>query len=691
MTDATTIKTAAAGRWQEILAAVGMPPEVLTGKNCPCPKCGGTDRFRFINPDAGACFCNQCFDTKNGDGLAAVQWWTGESFPAAVHAVAEFLGLNGANGTNGHSGNGKAKPASNGKPAPYATAADAIESLQRHRGAPSGCWNYENAAGETVGYTLRWEKPSGGKDILPLSRRADGWIVGAMPGPRPLYKLAKLADAERVYIVEGEKTVDAANSIGLVATTSAGGCQATGKADWRPLAGKECVILPDNDPPGRSYARAVAGILAKLTPPATCKIIELPGDLPDGGDLADVLADPDWCGLPLNAAAEPRDLAALLNRLADDAPAVVADATEGTEGEQTPPVISYRRITSAQLDAAEFNTEYLVNGVLVAGQPCIIAGPQKALKTSLIIDLAVSIDRGGKFLGYFDCTRPTRVGVMSGESGMATIQETARRVCHAAGCQLSDCGIIWSDDLPRFGAVEHVDAIARFIEADGLEVLAIDPAYLAMPSGDAGNVFAQGELLHAVSVACQSAGCALLLAHHTRKNGTTGENRAPELADIAWAGFAEFARQWLLVGRRERYEPGSGEHLLWLAVGGSAGHGGLYGIDVNEGTRDDLGGRRWETTVRSTTETEAESQRVKAEREAERQEQAERRNIDKLRTALRRFPDGETARVLRTTAGLNPDNFATSIRTLLGEGRAEACQVAKGSRNYDGFRPTKHT
>ena len=166
--------------------------------------------------------------------------------------------------------NGKAKSGSR----VFATANEALANLERQHGKRSAVWTYHDAHGEPVGLVVRWDRPQG-KDIRPVARHADGWRIGAMPEPRPLYGLPALVAAQRVVLTEGEKTADAAHSIGLTATTSVGGSQAAGKADWRPLAGKEIWILPDNDAPGRGYASTVARILATLAPVPTVRILDL--------------------------------------------------------------------------------------------------------------------------------------------------------------------------------------------------------------------------------------------------------------------------------------------------------------------------------------------------------------------------------------------------------------------------------
>ena len=94
--NAEQIKAAASGRWPEILTTVGgIDPALLDGKHHPCPKCGGKDRFRLIDAGAGAVYCNQCFNSGNGDGLAAIAWMRGWDFKDTCREVAAHLGLNG--------------------------------------------------------------------------------------------------------------------------------------------------------------------------------------------------------------------------------------------------------------------------------------------------------------------------------------------------------------------------------------------------------------------------------------------------------------------------------------------------------------------------------------------------------------------------------------------------------------------
>lgn len=85
----------ARGRWHELLPALGIPRQYLTGKHGPCPLCGGKDRFRFADsgsakPRAGVWYCNQC---GSGDGIDLVQRSRGlMSFAQAAREVEAVLG-----------------------------------------------------------------------------------------------------------------------------------------------------------------------------------------------------------------------------------------------------------------------------------------------------------------------------------------------------------------------------------------------------------------------------------------------------------------------------------------------------------------------------------------------------------------------------------------------------------------------
>jgi len=370
-------------------------------------------------------------------------------------------------------------------------------------------------------------------------------------------------------------------------------------------------------------------------------------------------------------------------RLSDTRHDSADQATGKAAGDNVKP-IEFRRISCKELDEGNFDLEYLIEGALVARQPCILAGGKKTLKTSLLIDLGISLAMGGHFLGLLKVNRACRVGIMTGESGLATIQETARRITKAAGYRLADIGgLVFSEDLPQFGSIAHQEALGRFIMDDELEVIAVDPAYMCIPNVDPSSIFSMGPVLRGVSQVCQDRGALLVICHHAKK--TKNDPFSPmELEDISWAGFQEFARQWLLVGRRESYQPGTGEHRLWLSAGGSAGHSGLWAVDVAEGTQATEGGRFWQVGVMPASEARADAQarqdeakRQKAEERATETLESDRKELVKVAARLK-TPQTKTA--LRDRASLgHGKRFDRTFASLTDDGTFQPTEIIKGN------------
>lgn len=104
---------------------------------------------------------------------------------------------------------------------------------------------------------------------------------------RVLYKLRELMAAALttiIFVVEGEKDVEALEKIGLIATTNVGGA-GKWKEEYVPyFKERHVVTLPDNDDPGCKHAEKVAISLHGMA--ASIKILALP-DLPLKGDVSD--------------------------------------------------------------------------------------------------------------------------------------------------------------------------------------------------------------------------------------------------------------------------------------------------------------------------------------------------------------------------------------------------------------------
>ena len=161
-------------------------------------------------------------------------------------------------------------------------------------GQPSRLWAYRYADGELAGYTARWDRPGGGKEIRPLVLEDGRWRQKGIRNFRPLYNLQALWEhpAAPVLVVEGEKTSDAARKLftSYVPTTSMGGAKAAQLSDWTPLKDREVVVWPDNDPDGRRYAQEVATLVLKAGASAA-RVVRLPKGMPPHWDLADPVPD----------------------------------------------------------------------------------------------------------------------------------------------------------------------------------------------------------------------------------------------------------------------------------------------------------------------------------------------------------------------------------------------------------------
>jgi putative DNA primase/helicase len=171
----------------------------------------------------------------------------------------------------------------------YATANEAATVACRGM-TKTGRWIYEDSSLSPVMVVLRVES-NGGKEFRQISRCEDGWTCSALRRDRPLYQTPRLLFNDGpVFVVEGEKCVDAAWSVGMLATTSSGGSNAVEYSDWSILAGREIVILPDNDVAGDRYAAEVSKQVW-LSGALSVAIIRLARrwSMGEGDDIADLI------------------------------------------------------------------------------------------------------------------------------------------------------------------------------------------------------------------------------------------------------------------------------------------------------------------------------------------------------------------------------------------------------------------
>ena len=246
-----SVKRKARNRWGEILVSAGVDAKALKDSHGPCPGCKGKDRFRFDNKDGNGTFiCSQgSGDTLSGDGFELLQHVGIVKSPKeALELVAKALDIQKMS----------LRPVE-------------IEYVYRR---PDGATNLKvirtncsNGRKSFKQLLPNGRPPKSDPEFTPFPYRIDEWPVD-----------------QPILLCEGEKCADALWKAGYPATTRAGG-----SSTWEPelnqhFAGRDIIILPDNDDAGRFYARKVGESLSLVA--STVNVCELP-NLPIKGDVVD--------------------------------------------------------------------------------------------------------------------------------------------------------------------------------------------------------------------------------------------------------------------------------------------------------------------------------------------------------------------------------------------------------------------
>ena len=148
-------------------------------------------------------------------------------------------------------------------------------------------WDYTDGSGNIIASVFRYDTPQG-KKYRPWDALSGRYKA---PESRPLYNQVGMKLAEQVILVEGEKCAQALIEQGICATTAMGGANAPlDKTDWSPLKGKEVIIWPDNDEPGKAYAEKARTKLLDIGVKAV-KVIKIQTNKTKGWDAADAVRD----------------------------------------------------------------------------------------------------------------------------------------------------------------------------------------------------------------------------------------------------------------------------------------------------------------------------------------------------------------------------------------------------------------
>jgi putative DNA primase/helicase len=373
-------------------------------------------------------------------------------------------------------------------------------------------YDYRDEQGVLLYQVLRYE-PKGF-----IQRRQDGaggWDYNLKGVRRVPYRLAQLLVAdtrETIFIVEGEKDADRLASLGLVATTNAGGAGKWRAEHSEHLRGHCVGIIPDNDESGAKHATHVEQFLRGIA--ASVRILPLPG-LPPKGDVS------DW----LDAGHTVEELRAL---------ATAAPESSPQKSQET----SLNVVRMADVVAED--VRWLWPPYIAFGKLTILEGDPGVGKSWLTCALAAAVSLGCGLPGM-ETFEAGSVLMLSAEDGLG---DTVRPRLDAVR---ADTSRVFALNEPLTFDVAGLYRLEAAIVEYSAVLVIIDPLF-AFTGGniDIHRANESRAITARLAAIAERAGCGIVAVRHLGKSRGGGHALNAGIGSI---DFAAAARSVLLVGK----------------------------------------------------------------------------------------------------------------------------------------------
>lgn len=238
------------------------------------------------------------------------------------------------------------------------------------------------------------------------------------------------------------------------------------------------------------------------------------------------------------------------------------------------------------LEYARQPVKWRVRGLLVEGTYTIVGGAKKTFKTSLVsAELAYSIANGVEWLGdpRFVVESPSPVLVLINE-GLRPYLRTLDRIRQRTKAEtIGQIGVVEAQGI-RWSEPDFESGLRDAVKAIDAGVVVFDAAYGFIGGEvEAANVFSMSDELACVQKLCSELEIDLIVVHHLKKNQRRGR---PDLDDLAWAGFAEWADSWILLKHTRTPNIATGQYAIGVIAGSRQGFEFAYEIEGDSGPYD---------------------------------------------------------------------------------------------------------